>query len=152
MRSLRKKMAAALIAVSVLIPCAASVQAEELTQPVDASGTINLSAGLALAGQCGDGLYYEFDPETGVLTIVGDGEMWAFDDELPAPWTGLEESIQRVVVKTGVTRISSGAFRDCAVLEAVELPETLTAKIWRSVVIFRTRHMTVQLRRPPVME
>ncbi|MBP5455400.1 MAG: leucine-rich repeat protein [Paludibacteraceae bacterium] len=62
--------------------------------------------------------------ENGVLTIFGSGKV--FD----APWLGKEDvrkSIKRVVVKSGITALSGGLFKDCENLASISLPEGVTS-------------------------
>ena len=62
--------------------------------------------------------------ENGVLTIFGSGKV--FD----APWLGKEDvrkSIKRVVVRSGITALSGGLFKDCENLASISLPEGVTS-------------------------
>ncbi|MGN0773425.1 MAG: leucine-rich repeat protein [Candidatus Ventricola sp.] len=123
MRSIAKRTAAAVLAAAALAFAALPGLAEELTVAAANGGQTVEST--ALSGQCGEGLYYEFDAATGTLIISGTGSMWDFAGQ--APWAPWQASIRKIVISTGVTRVSSDAFKGCAALEAVELPGTLTA-------------------------
>ena len=126
MKSLWKKTAAVIIAAGMVAACSMPALAQAQEKTPETSGVATAYAVEApLSGPCGDGLTFAFDPETGVLTITGEGDMWDFDGDLP--WAQLTGSIQKIVVSTGVIRISGGAFSGCASLEAVELPQTLAA-------------------------
>ena len=74
------------------------------------------------AGQCGDGVVYEYRDETpgdnkpsGVLTIKGVGPMWDFarigTSDVNTPWAnnGYVFDIQKVVIEVGVTSVGSFA-------------------------------------------
>ena len=79
-----------------------------------------------LSGQCGDNVYWEFDENTGTLTISGTGDMW---DYLlgGTPWDGaFAESIKSIVVMEGVTGVCSYAFSECgSSLNDVTLPKSI---------------------------
>ena len=79
------------------------------------------------SGTCGaegDNVIWEFDPETGVLTISGEDEMADCVGE-NNPWHAYLADIKAVVVGDGVTSIGSCAFQDCVALQSVDLPDTL---------------------------
>ncbi len=76
---------------------------------------------------CGDGVTWQFDEETGVLTIQGSGPMYDFEDEMNLPWSQYLKQIKKVMVVYGVTSIGKNAFAGCTVLEEISLPETVTA-------------------------
>ena len=78
----------------------------------------------ATTGQCGQNLTWRYDPETGVLTIEGEGNMWDYDSLKLMPWFQYAGNIKKIVLSNGVTSIGKNAFACCAV-EEVEFPETL---------------------------
>ena len=78
----------------------------------------------AATGQCGQNLTWRYDPETGVLTIEGEGNMWDYDSLKLMPWFQYAGNIKKIVLSNGVTSIGKNAFACCAV-EEVEFPETL---------------------------
>ena len=78
----------------------------------------------AATGQCGQNLTWRYDPETGVLTIEGEGSMWDYDSLKLMPWFQYAGNIKKIVLSNGVTSIGKNAFACCAV-EEVEFPETL---------------------------
>ena len=78
----------------------------------------------AATGQCGQNLTWRYDPETGVLTIEGEGNMWDYDSLKLMPWFQYADNIKKIVLSNGVTSIGKNAFACCAV-EEVEFPETL---------------------------
>ena len=78
----------------------------------------------AATGQCGQNLTWRYDPETGVLTIEGEGNMWDYDSIKLMPWFQYAGNIKKIVLSNGVTSIGKNAFACCAV-EEVEFPETL---------------------------
>ncbi len=76
---------------------------------------------------CGNGLTWQFEEETGVLTIQGSGPMYDFEDEMNLPWSQYLKQIKKVMVVYGVTSIGKNAFAGCTALEEISLPETVTA-------------------------
>ena len=76
------------------------------------------------SGACGDDVYWSLSAD-GVLTVSGSGAMYdgasyqRFIDE------GQRQRVQRIVVKSGVTRIGNSAFAECFNARSVELPGTL---------------------------
>lgn len=75
---------------------------------------------LPTSGTCGENLTWEFDEESGKLTISGTGEM-SFD---AAPWGAL--SLQSVEIQEGVTNIADYAFYFQMNLTSVTIPEGVT--------------------------
>ncbi len=74
---------------------------------------------------CGNGLTWQFDEETGVLTIQGSGPMYNFEDEMNLPWSQYLTQIKKVVVIYGVTSIGKNAFAGCTALTEVKLPSSI---------------------------
>ena len=76
-------------------------------------------------GTCGDDVTWDFDEETGVLTLGGRGDM--SDYEYPAqswsgqPWRSYMDEITSVVVEPGVTYIGEFAFSSCENLKTLVL-------------------------------
>ncbi len=94
-------------------------------------GSLVGAAGIAAAetgsySTCGEGFVWQFDEETGVLTIQGSGPMYDFEDEMALPWSQYLKQIKKVVVLHGVTSIGKNAFAGCMALEEISLPETVT--------------------------
>ena len=76
-------------------------------------------------GVCGDSLTWRFSPASGVLTILGEGEMydyWAIE----SPWYPYASQIKTIVLGTGITAISNSAFSQLSELTSVSFPSTLT--------------------------
>lgn len=69
--------------------------------------------------RCGDDLYWDFDEETGVLTITGTGEMYGFKCN-QSPWfSEYFDEIKEVRIGAEVESIGSHAFEGCDVLREV---------------------------------
>ena len=76
MKSLWKKTAAVIIAAGMVAACSMPALAQAQEKTPETSGVATAYAVEApLSGPCGDGLTFAFDPETGVLTITGEGDM-----------------------------------------------------------------------------
>ena len=87
----------------------------------DLTGDTTVSARWALASAEG----WKFDEATGTLTLDGSGAMKEYTSAAEAPWYGYRDSIEHLVVKSGVTSLSSYAFVGCQNLADVTLPDTL---------------------------
>ncbi len=84
-----------------------------------------LPASAADSGSCGKGVSWSLSG--GHLSISGTGEMTNFTDDNMPPWFDQAETITRVTVGSGVTRIGSLAFYGCTGLTTVSLPGSLNA-------------------------
>ena len=99
---------------------------------VDSEVTISaeFEAAANPSGTCGDNLTWEFDPETGALTISGTGAMNNYSwDPNAAPWYAYKDAITSVSFPEGITTIGAYAFVNCdnAAFTTVTIPEGVTA-------------------------
>jgi len=78
----------------------------------------------AQSGTCGANVTW--DLTDGVLTISGTGDMTDFTYESPAPWYDIRESINTVVINSGVTTIGERAFELCKNVTTVTIPNGIT--------------------------
>ena len=76
-------------------------------------------------GLCGDALHWYY--ENGSLTIAGDGTMYDYTQENPAPWDSYGMEIRSVEVQERCASIGARAFWDCANLTTISLPRTVRA-------------------------
>ncbi len=74
------------------------------------------------SNKCGPNANWEFDSESGVLTISGTGEMYDYYDLSPA-WH--QSSVAHLVVEEGITSIGAFAFYHLANLRTIQLPKSL---------------------------
>ena len=63
----------------------------------------------------------------GTLTISGEGDMPDYSYPDYAPWYEYRESINAVVIETGVTTIGDYAFQECPHLTSVTIPTSVTS-------------------------
>ena len=75
-------------------------------------------------GSCGTDATWTF--EDGVLTISGTGAMTDDSDASPAPWNNYKDSIQKVVIASGITQIGANAFTGCSQLRLLVIPTSVT--------------------------
>ena len=76
-------------------------------------------------GFCGaerDNLTWNFDSETGELSISGEGEMM-YLEMFEAPWEALKDSVKSVRIGSGVTSVGRFAFYEYPALESVVFEE-----------------------------
>lgn len=81
------------------------------------------TASAATSGTCGTNLNWSLNGTT--LTITGSGKMYDYEWG-GAPWYECVESIEKVVIGSGVTYIGSAAFIECYNLTSVTIPNTVT--------------------------
>ncbi|MDE7094761.1 MAG: leucine-rich repeat domain-containing protein, partial [Oscillospiraceae bacterium] len=82
---------------------------------------------IVTSGTCGENLTWEFDQETGTLTINGTGEMTDYNDyDNRSTWWGWRTSIEKVVIGEGITTIGDFAFEYCFNLTSVTIPDSMT--------------------------
>ncbi len=93
-----------------------------------------------ISGKCGDNVYYEFDPSTGMMRIYGEGAMYDFNRFDGHPWYREEYAadIKKVRIEEGVTGVGTDAFAcfknrygeydkyGCKNLTSVEIADTVT--------------------------
>jgi len=78
------------------------------------------------SGTCGENLTWTLDGE-GVLTISGTGPMYVWDNDYTySPWCQ-NDSIQSVVIESGVTTIGNTAFYYCTNLTSIIIPNSVTS-------------------------
>lgn len=119
------------------------------TQKEQVSRSGYAQAKMGRKGSCGANARWCLHPD-GLLEIEGGGAMqnYAAKDELSeafagvfgdlfsdlkrteAPWAVFQDDIRRVVVEAGITAIGENAFADCANLQTVQLPDSMSEIAW----------------------
>ena len=84
------------------------------------------------SGTCGNNLTWDFDANTGTLTISGEGPMYDYtwsdagESASGAPWGYLGYSVSNLVIEEGVTRIGDYAFYYAGLENGVAIPQSVT--------------------------
>lgn len=81
----------------------------------------------ALTGAYGENLTYSFNPETGVLTFSGTGEM-KHSSSTRKNWElySYINDITEVIIEEGITTVGNYTFQDCENLKSVSLPQSMS--------------------------
>lgn len=105
---------------------AAGIAQSSGTEARSEEGGISDSRSEPLEDSFGDRLTWSV--AGGVLTISGTGDMPDFEPNSDAksgyvPWREYREEIRTVMLRSGITSVGENAFRDCANLTGVSIPE-----------------------------
>lgn len=73
----------------------------------------------SISGQCGDEVYWEYDERIATLTISGTGDI------KNRAWFAYAESIEKIVVEDGITKIFYEAFSEHTNVKQIVLPDSL---------------------------
>ena len=80
------------------------------------------------SGSCGTNVTYSYTESTHTLVISGSGEMTNYNGGgSDKPWYSYRESIQTVIIESGVTSIGAWAFYGCTGLTSIEIPNSVTS-------------------------
>ena len=77
-------------------------------------------------GTCGENLIWTLD-DKGTLTISGTGPMEDYRNQSKNPWGVGNEEIKKIIIQSGVTTISPGAFLGFSNVSSVSIPEGITS-------------------------
>ncbi len=86
----------------------------------------SVGAATDYSGQCGADVFYELDPDAGILSISGTGEMYNYIDlDNPAPWYPFKDLIKSVAIGDSVTSVGINCFMNCTSLTSVSIPDSV---------------------------
>lgn len=78
---------------------------------------------IVTSGTCGDDIRWEFNEETGILSLDGTGEMDDFKGDSEIPWSNFKYQIKDIKISKGITSIGTFAFRDIIYVDNLILPD-----------------------------
>ena len=84
------------------------------------------------SGFCGDSLFWDYNMETGCLTIAGEGDMYGWDWEDQVPWHEWTPYIRSLSLSDALTSIGGYAFYGCRQLSSVQIPNSVRAIYYRA--------------------
>ena len=94
-----------------------------------ANATVHYNYKIISSGNCGkdgDNVTWNFDEDTGTLTISGKGKMDVFYNESSVPWNDYGEEIYHINIENGVCSIGGyNTFHACINLESITIPYTV---------------------------
>ena len=73
------------------------------------------------SGSCGTSATWEFDSQTGLLEIAGEGSVSSYSTGR-TPWYEYRGYIKKIVVDDSITYLPASIFYDCGVLEELSIP------------------------------
>ena len=77
-------------------------------------------------GFCGENVAYAEDPETKILKITGHGSIYDIDSSTLDFW-GSPETVERIVIQEGVTRIGDFSFEKFTALKNIKFADSVTS-------------------------
>lgn len=78
-----------------------------------------------ISGSCNDGVYWNLDVNTGILTISGTGAIPYYSYYSNFPWNLYKNYIKAVFIEDGITYIPDNAFFDCNALTNITIPDSV---------------------------
>ncbi len=87
---------------------------------------------ITYSGVCGDNIQWSLDTQTGILKIVGTGDMTDYNHALYhyAPWYPYRQSIKEIEISDGVTSIGAWTFTYFNSIESIDLPDSIAKIGW----------------------
>lgn len=96
------------------------------------------------SGECGSGVSWEYNSDTNVLSISGNGSMKDYGNSADVPWASARASVKTITISDGVERIGDHAFYGFTALESVSLPDSV-ASVGKSAFAFSTVLKSISL-------
>ncbi len=81
--------------------------------------------GADFSGACGENATWDLSPDSGRLTISGEGETEDYTLNITAPWAVFRSLIKSVSVGEGITTLGNFAFYNLTALTSASLPSSL---------------------------
>lgn len=78
------------------------------------------------SGKCGEHVYYDLDSKSGTIFISGEGDMFNYTMNEPAPWSDFGDAIKSVVIEYGVTNVGNYAFSNYQNIASVRMENSVT--------------------------
>ena len=90
-------------------------------------------------GSCGNSVFWNFDTDSGVLTLSGSGTMtdWNAEDPELIPWYEYSNEISEVVIASDITYIGKNAFSTCTAIEKITIEEGNTSYYSDNGIIYK---------------
>ena len=88
-------------------------------------GSVMSASAQTTSGECGENATWEFDSETGKLTISGTGAMYDYDST-DMPWYENRHDITSIEIGEGITAIGAWAFANSSNAASVVIPSSVT--------------------------
>lgn len=106
----------------------------DLTKPQNGStnGGITWSVHQGYSGSCGGNTTWSFDPNTGVLTISGSGNMNKYE-QWENPWRFYYYDVKKIIVKGSVNLIADGSFDRCFNATEIIIENGVTSIGWSAL-------------------
>ena len=82
--------------------------------------TLSAHFAQAYSGQCGNDLYWKYDPDAQTIAITGSGEMYHYTASTQ-PWILFKEQIRKVEISNEATSLGTSAFEGCRSLGEVHI-------------------------------
>ena len=92
---------------------------------VSVSVNVQQNSNNEMTGEITDGVFYEYNSQTQLLTINGRGVIPDFYSVSKTPWYSYSDKISSITIKDGVTAIGNNAFSRITALKTVNLPESV---------------------------
>ncbi len=123
MKKVLKSSLSIFLAITIIFSSAYVGLAEIDFSGIKLENPFAVKSNAAESGTCGYNLRWNLE-DSGILTINGTGEMTDYR-YIDTPWESLSLDIKSVVINSGVTSVSFGAFSDCTNLTSVTIPDSV---------------------------